>query len=404
MPQGDGISSPRLLITKPDDPTRCFWRAPILAFIRGIPLKVEQREALIGIRAFVDVALQGLSHLYNSSERTFFEKLIRHGTDMNVTGRARAESLQVLLGLYEAYHYDIEVPFDLPVLTEYQVSDASSVASLAQLGLSLWMTARSQPELLESLYQRVALSHALDMFEDAAMGNTRALSWFLTGLSEIRLSDGEEPEQLEELAFMTRQKLFLNYGGFGVFCHTHKRRLFTRITSKFGNFEDQVFGIYAFARFGRAFGDEQALNIARDCAECLINNQGELGQWWHSYEQASGTVVRKFPVRSVCQFGLAPLALYEVGELTGLPVLDAIEYGLAWVRGDNELNFDLLDRERSLIWEGAFDTKYNTYAKEWSVSRGLKSQKDKKKPLAVSWECRAGDLGWLLYALAGHLS
>ena len=367
-------------------------------------MNVEHSDALISIRALVDIARKGLVSLYDKQEIAFYDRLIRQGTSVQVSGERTAASLPALLGLYEAYHYDVPVSFDLEGILAQYVANLSEVSSLADLGLSLWVIARSHPEMLERVYEQALLSTAFDRFTDAGAGNTKALSWFLTGLSEIRLSDGEEPDQLEELAFMTRQMLFMNYGGFGVFGNVQKASLLNQARTKYGSFEDQIFAMYAFARFGRAFHDEASLEVARECASRLIENQGELGQWCHSYEVGTGNVARKYPVRSVQQYGLAPLALYEVGELTGLMVFDAIEYGIAWVRGDNELSMDLLDQERHVIWEGVFDTKYNTYAKEWSISKGLRPQKDKKRALELSWECRSGDLGWLLFALAGHLA
>ena len=364
---------------------------------------MEHKEAATLLRPFVEVAIQGLAQMYDPQKGQFCRRVVRQGADVQVQGYSSYESVVALLGLYEAYHFDIHVPFNMLELTKRYAEGVFEFSSLTELGVALWMMARSHPEHLGALYEQISLSTALDEYADARAGNTKALSSFLTGLSEIRLSDGAEPAQLDELALMVRQMLFVNYGGFGVFRHTGKRSLLSRTAVRYGTLQDQVFGSYAFARYSRAFNDDQALEVALQCAKQLVANQGELGQWWHSYEVSTGNKARKYPVRSVNQGALVPLALNEVSKLAGLEVADAVEYGLLWTLGENELDMNLLDRERVVLWEGVYDTRYNTYAKEWSVTKGLRPQKDKKRTLTLSWECRPSALGWLLFALSGQL-
>ena len=136
--------------------------------------------------------------------------------------------------------------------------------------------------------------------------------------------------------------------------------------------------------------------------------QGPLGQWaWH-YDVRTGAVVDRYPVYSVHQHGMGPMALRAVGEATGRRFDDALERSVAWVFGANELDESMIDPERGVIWRSirrrlARGTlihvfKVLTMARLMRASRGLASVVNSRGRLEIDRECRPYELGWLLVA------
>lgn len=370
-------------------------------------MKATSLEAVSGIKSLVDIALKGLGSTYDTASGLFNAHLGLQGVvSSNGTSANRAAAnrttLISLLGLNQAFQYDLNVPLDVERITLDRIAQTTSFNSLGDLGLLIWLTARTHPEALPLLYDRINWPYSLDQFPDARLGKTLELCWLLAGLSEVRLSDGEEPDQLDELAHMTRQILFVNYGGFGAFRHLAKGSLKHLGKARYGSFADQAFSIYAFSRYARAFSDDQALAIAKTCSECMVACQGERGQWWWLYDVDKGSAVRKYPVYSVHQDGLAPMALNTFSEVSGDDFSDPVQLGLQWIRGKNELGLDLLQPDHTAIWDSIQDSKYPVDAEALNSMSTLLPMKKGKRTLHLTWECSPRHLGWLLYALAGY--
>jgi hypothetical protein len=77
--------------------------------------------------------------------------------------------------------------------------------------------------------------------------------------------------------------------------------------------------------------------------------QGPLGQWWWHYNIETGQISEEYPVFSVHQEAMAPMALLAYDRATGQNHREAIDRGLAWIAGNNELRKDLIDPER-ILW------------------------------------------------------
>ena len=67
--------------------------------------------------------------------------------------------------------------------------------------------------------------------------------------------------------------------------------------------------IYALMTFARAFDIEEPLADALICANAIRALQGDKGQWWFLYDKRSSQVVNRYPVCSIYQNGMAPMAL-----------------------------------------------------------------------------------------------
>ena len=361
------------------------------------------KEVISGLDMLVDVAIQGLASMFDPKSQMFCARRVSSSTDIKNEGLSYWETLNALIGLNEAHQYDINIPFDIESATRYHIDRAAHIEDAKHLGAFLWLAARSAPETLIDLYEKIVLSDALERFNENREGRTIDLCFLLIGLSEIRLSDGEEPVYLDELAYMTRQLLFVCYGGFGVFRAIHHMKQAPKKRAKYGYFTDQMFAIYAFMRYAQAFNDKQCLKIALECATHLVNNQGELGQWWDLYHVETGKVARKYPVYTMHQDALAPMALLGLRERAGQDFDEAINAGVLWMHRNNELDIQMVSPTMKVIWEGVHDLKKKLYMDEPFTSLTYRPGKEKAKTLTAAFECRPSHLGWLLFALAGYV-
>lgn len=362
-----------------------------------------KKEVISGLDTLVDVAIQGLASMYDSKARMFCARKVRTGVEIKNEGLSYWETLNALLGLNEAFQYELDIPIDLEEATRYHLERAVEIDDPRHLGAFLWLAARSMPETLDTLYEKIVLSDALDRFNENREGRTIDLCFLLIGLSEIRLSDGDEPVYLDELAYMTRQLLFVCYGGFGVFRSMHHVKQSPKKRAKYGRFIDQMFAIYAFMRYAQAFDDSQSLKIALDCAQHLQKKQGELGQWWDLYEVDTGKVARKYPIYAMHQDALAPLAFLSIGERTGVDFLEDVNAGVMWLHRNNEIGMPMVSTSLNVIWEGMHDTKRKLYMEEPVSPLTFRPGKEKTRTLTTAFECRPSHLGWLLFALSGYV-
>ena len=103
-----------------------------------------------------------------------------------------------------------------------------------------------------------------------------------------------------------------------------------------GSFADQVYPIQALARLHRSADDPEALAVAGTVAGAICSAQGAGGQWWWHYDSRTGAVVEGYPVYSVHQHAMGPMALLDLADAGGDGHLDAIRRGLRWLAGPPE--------------------------------------------------------------------
>jgi hypothetical protein len=230
------------------------------------------------------------------------------------------------------------------------------------------------------------------------------LAWFLSGLAHAALAGGHELPDLSDLAQKTFSLVAANQGKHGTFGHSARSRSVQgAIRGRIGSFADQVYPIYAFAKFGEAFQHRAALEQAQRCAEAICHAQGALGQWWWHYDTLTGKVLQRYPVYAVHQHGMAPFALFALADVAGLDFSRPICKGLGWIYGKNELALDLRDESSNLVWRSLYRRNAaGTYLRELvDFLTGIPGPVLAGN-LRIKLECRPYELGWLLYAFAGR--
>jgi hypothetical protein len=106
-----------------------------------------------------------------------------------------------------------------------------------------------------------------------------------------------------------------------------------------------------------------------------------------------------YPVYSVHQQGMAPMALIAAEEATGHSFQEPIYKGLRWITGANELGEDMRDMSQNLIWRCIYPQgKHSKYLNMIRSFVGIPSGKFSATDLKILYEDRPYELGWLLYA------
>lgn len=175
--------------------------------------------------------------------------------------------------------------------------------------------------------------------------------------------------------------------------------------SHVGSFADQVYPVQALARLHHSADDPEALATADSVAAAFCRAQGKAGQWWWHYDSRTGGVVEGYPVYSVHQHAMAPMALLDLADAGGQPHHDAICRGLRWLARPPETSESLLLDEPPVTWRKVArgDRRKlvrGVRAASTRLSPGmrLKALDQVFLPGAVDHECRPYELGWLLYA------
>ena len=280
-------------------------------------------------------------------------------------------------------------------LAESVARQAQDVADLGAVALAAWAAA----EIGE-----VADPHLVERLIGAARSDdpvaTVDFAWTLTAL----VAAGRYRD-VSDVVEQTATRLRLAQGATGVFPHALPRHSLGRLRAHVGCFADQVYPIQALARHHAATGDPASLRAADRCAERIVHLQGPAGQWWWHYDVRTGDVVEGYPVYSVHQHAMAPMALFDLAEAGGTDHAAAITAGLSWLTDHPETSTSLLDETSGAIWRKVGRREPR------KAMRSIRSVTTTASPRlrlgvldrvfppgVVDYECRPYELGWLLYA------
>jgi len=349
------------------------------------------------------VAAKGLAQMFDVEKQSFCFRFKPVGGRWVREGLSSRYTMMSLLGLHRFEAAGLQSPICIRDAADICLRNAPHMTNLGDLGLALWLCALASPDRLEEVYSNLNLKVALAHSREAREGRTMELAWFLSGLAHAGSVRGASLPGVSDLATATYGLLKKNQGVRGIFGHSSKYGTFAGVLrGHIGSFADQVYPIYGLARFARVFGLRAALTSALECADSICRIQGNLGQWWWHYNSRTGELFEQYPVYSVHQHGMAPMALFEVAEAAGVDFSEPIYEGLPWIAGENELGLDLRADSRRVVWRSIYDSgKYQKHVGNAKALFGL-SPNQATRDLTVKFECRPYELGWLLYAFAGR--
>lgn len=269
-------------------------------------------------------------------------------------------------------------------------------------GMALWANAELSaglqgdilPKLLNHLNGRTTLTNAVG----------RELAWALTGLAlemEARPND-HVAEAAHRLVKFGMDRCYSARGG--LFRH---RAEGSRLTSRYALFSTQIYWVKALAEAGRIFHWGSAVEVATRVADRLIHERDPFGGWPWRYDSETGQAFERYPVYSVHQDGMAPMALYALQRVNGRDYRRVVTESLSWL-WRNELSADMVDHEHAVIFR-AIRRKF-PFNRIMTGFNGAMAGIVKRPPLSmaplflrVNRTCRPYHLGWLLYALCPQL-
>lgn len=361
------------------------------------------RGKQLEVSAFCGIATKALVSLFDEMESLFRRRITLREEGFQREAASRRRSAIALLGLKCLSDSGQQQPFNLASIEDSVFQDLSWIEGIGDLGVLIQFAAQYSPDRLSLLADRFDLPTALGSFTDGREARTAALSCFLAGISHAKLCSRGSLPDLTDAAVDIYHLLQENQGPGGIFAHAGLPGLLQQpFSNRFGTIADQMNAVYALTTFARAFEIEEPLADALNCANTIRAVQGDKGQWWFLYDKRSSQIVNRYPVRSICQNGMAPMALKALGEVTGQNFDDAICSGLRWVAGANELAVDLRDWQHGIIWDSIEPRSRITNFCYQALNFFHSSHKPSSESLRVRFEARPDHFGWLLYALSKY--
>jgi hypothetical protein len=230
---------------------------------------------------------------------------------------------------------------------------------------------------------------------------TVELAWALTALCSGKMDE----QDLEWAHSLYLRLLSTQDQRSGLFAHLPPDTRALPLRAHVACFADLVYPIQALSYYSLATGEREALEAAKRCAWCICDLQGPAGQWWWHYDVRTGRVIEGYPVYSVHQDAMAPMALFALRDASGMMSQHAIERGVRWLLDPPEVQAPLIDRGADLIWRKVARREPLKLARGLqAVASGLHAKLRVPgidallPPDRIDYECRPYHLGWLLHA------
>jgi hypothetical protein len=364
--------------------------------------KDNYTSAATSIADLRDLSVKGLVRMLDPQSQLFCYRLWKSAGGLEREGISHRYTMMTVLGLHRLAATGEHIPLDIQAILEALLRDTSWVTSAGDLGLLLWTCAVVAPDRLREVCRSLKVKGALNRYSDGRAAYTMEVAWLLAGIAHCVLGGHDDESEIMEEGLAAFHLLKLNSGPTGICGHLAKGRTIQGLLrGRIGSFADQVYPIYAFSMFALACKNEEAKQMALRTARTICQLQGPHGEWsWH-YDSSTGRVVSRYPVYSVHQHAMAPLALFAVADVTGEDFKDSIYKGLSWI-SNNELGMDFVDHSNDVIWRSIYLGRPYAYIDSALRSLRIGNGYAPSGQLSVKYECRPYELGWLLYAFAGR--
>lgn len=351
------------------------------------------------VRRLRSLAVHSLLRMYRPEEQLFAFRLRRNAQSEVLEGVSRRYTATALIGLAgEDRHIAAEVlgNHSPEEVCGRLIAELGESEELGEAALTTWAA-----RMLQHPRSRKAVE-ALRRMDPAGRAHpTVELSWALTAL----VVGGSEATDMA-LAERIADALI---GSFrhesGLFPHAPAKKGLSALRAHISCFADFVYPIQALSHYHQATGDAQAADVACRCAARMCQLQGPEGQWWWHFDARTGRVVEGYPVYSVHQDSMAPMALAAVAEACGRDYSESIAKGLAWLSDPPEISGSLIDAERNVIWRKVARREPGRLVRGLQAAAGrlhpairLPGVDTAFPPNSVDYETRPYHMGWILYA------
>jgi hypothetical protein len=368
------------------------WQSPRLGFLAG---QDPQSAALVA--RLLDISQRALPRMHADGEFVFTLNGARRpdGTwqirPVGTSLRYGAIAALGLLRLPESAQQSLLDGITCRDLITRLTKRLDEISNLGDAALVCWAAAEAQHAEFPHALRRLA-----DLADRGTPGYVVEEAWVVSALVASRPHTDVE----ERLARARAYLLTARAGRLYPHALGHGTAWFR---AHVGSFAAQVYPMQAFARLHRSSDDQAALAAADCLAAAICAEQGEAGQWWWHYDVRTGVVVEGYPVYSVHQHAMGPMALLDLAEAGGERHLDAICRGLRWLADPPECAETLVLDDPPITWRKVArdDRRKLTRGLRAATTRVVPGMRlgvlDRVfPPGVVDHECRPYELGWLL--------
>ena len=306
--------------------------------IRALGAVSMQMRSLLD--KLIPLTKQGLPQMYRKN--AFVHTVRGFNTDNGSIATPEGDSLRyAIICALGLWYVDVEeqrrilggaTAFDVIQLTIARAEWSDDPGAVA---LAVWAAAEALDQ-----YSGVLVKRLEDLLASGKPIATVDCAWTL--LAAIAAREVGDADQLLALA---RARLLNEQGKHGLFPHQLPASSIGRMRTHVACFADQVYPIQGLSRLWASDKDVEALAAAETCAKRIVELQGPAGQWWWHYDVRDGSVVEGYPVYSVHQHAMAPMALLDLREAGGTDYLPAVAKGLNWLLSHPEVKDELIDYE-----------------------------------------------------------
>ena len=365
----------------------------------------------------VPQALRGLEKMFLTEESAFCEvarsdsrqKLILSGISLRYTAMS-------LIGLTMQDNLGHTTDLPLGKIADRLVAWCEGDISSGDGGLVLWALALRDHARADQV-ARCLVRRMNEGLKSRFPYDSMALGWLLSGLA-MAMQKRIGGDELNDLAARIYRQLMKNRcpktGLFSLATPVFRKNCFAgRVNGKLGSFASQVYPIIGLSYYSICQKHSGALRIAEQCSDMLCRLQGPEGQWWWLYHAKTARCVIKYPVYSVHQNAMGPMALLAVLQAGGNIEngISAVEKSLTWLDRHPELpGKQLISKENPVIWRAiqrddpsrtagfglGFRERVRMNLAAWVGRVDNRSLTDGY----VCYECRPYHLGWILFAAA----
>ena len=339
--------------------------------------------------------------MYRPQDRLFAFRIRRDHNDLVVEGISRRYTAITLIGLANEPHdvvSEILKADSLHDVCEHLLVNVDKTDDLGEVALTLWAA-----RVLDHPNASKALDRLRVMDPVHGPYPTVELAWSLTSLC----SGGNNVTDQKLAEDIAKRLIALFSEQSGLFPHWPNGTASSWLRSHVACFADLVYPIQALSYYYLATSNTDALDVARCCAQQMCKLQGPAGQWWWHFDVRTGRVIEKYPVYTVHQDAMAPIALFALAQACGQDYSASIEKGLNWLFSPSEITGKLVDPERNIIWRKVGRREPG------KLVRGLQAaasclHSSIRVPgvdvifpaVSIDYESRPYHMGWILHAFS----
>ncbi len=363
------------------------------------------------VERLLDLAVRGLPAMYRpSTDELAFTRTAAtsdpSGTSLQLRGTSLRYAAIVALGAHflpEPAQRQMLHGRNAAELVEMLIGRLTETSNLGDAALVCWAAAQTGHPLLRSAIGQLSRLDRRDRPQYVVEA-----AWVVSALAAA----SGQVDVAEHLEYAAGRLLHSRAPGSPLFPHATEPGLLPWYRSHVACFADQVYPIQALARLHHHVGNGKALVAARECAVRICELQGTGGQWWWHYDARTSGLIEGYPVYTVHQHAMAPMALLDLAAAGGHDSTPAIERGLHWLADTPELGGGehLILDEAALTWRKVYrgDPRKLVRAVHGLTTRAmagvrLTAVERLYRPVAIDRECRPYELGWLLFTWLGGL-